>query len=73
MTRHSLLRILQAGVVLGAAVLAMLRFAAIDAGSNSASDTLRPWLIQLGLIGLVALVVVLVLDHLATREARREA
>ena len=66
--RRSLLRILQAGVVLAAAVVAVVRFAAIDAGSQSASDTLRPWLIQLGLIGLVAVAAVLVLGRLATRD-----
>jgi hypothetical protein len=73
MTRHALrrsfLRVLQAGVLLVAAAVAMLRFAVIDAGSHSASDTLRPWLIQLGLIGLVAVTAVLVLDRLATRDA----
>ena len=66
---RSLLRVLQAGVVLAAAAFAVLRFAAIDAGSHSASDTLRPWLIQLVLIGLVAMAAVLVLDRLATRNA----
>jgi hypothetical protein len=73
MTRHALrrtlLRVLQAGVLLVATAVAMLRFAVIDAGSHSASDTLRPWLIQLGLIGLVAVTAVLVLDRLATHYA----
>ena len=67
--RRSLLRALQAGVVLAAVAVAVLRFAAIDARSHSASDTLRPWLIQLGLIGLVAAAAVLVLGWLATRDA----
>jgi len=66
---RSLLRVLQAGVVLAAAAVAVLRFVAIDAGSSSASDTLRPWLIQLGLIALVAVAALLVLGRLAARDA----
>ena len=73
MSRHalsrSLVRVLQAGVILAAAAVAVLQFAAIDARSHSTSDTLRPWLIQLGLIGLLAVAAMLVLGRLATRDA----
>jgi hypothetical protein len=67
--RRSLLGVLQVGIVLVAVAVAVLRFAAIDAGSQSASDTLRPWLIQLALIGLVAAAAVLVLRRLTPRDA----
>lgn len=59
--RRRLLALLQAAVVLVAVGLAVLRFAAIDATSHSASDTLRPWLIQAGTIALVACGIVLLL------------
>ena len=68
--RRTLLRLLQAVVIAAAAILIVLRFMALDAVSHSASDTLRPWIIQAGFIGLAALVVVLVLDRLGARRAR---
>lgn len=40
--------------MLAAIALAVARFIAIDSASHSASDTLRPWLVQLGAIALVA-------------------
>ena len=67
--RRTLLRLLQAVVIAAAAVLIVLRFMALDAVSHSASDTLRPWFIQAGFIGLAAFVVVLVLDRLGARRA----
>ena len=42
-----------------AAVIAIARFIAIDAGSDSASDTLRPWAIQVAVIAAVAAVAIL--------------
>ena len=65
--RHLLLRLLQAVVVMVAVGLVILRFITLDAGSHSASDTLRPWLVQGALIGLVAFAAVFVLNRLATR------
>jgi hypothetical protein len=41
-------------VVVGAVAIAVVRFAAIDATSHSASDTFRPWLIQVAVIAVVA-------------------
>jgi hypothetical protein len=68
--RRTLLRLLQAVVVAAAAILIVVRFMALDAVSHSASDTLRPWIIQAGFIALAALVVVLVLDRLGARSDR---
>ena len=61
--KRPLLRLLQAVVVVAAVGLVILRFIALDAGSHSASDTLRPWLVQGSLIGLAAFVAVLVLNR----------
>ncbi len=54
-------------VVAVAVVLAVVRFVALDAASHSASDTLRPWAIELVAIGLVALLVLWSLDRLVGR------
>ena len=62
-----LVLLLQAVVVMAAVGLVVLRFMALDAGSHSASDTLRPWLVQGALIGLGAFAAVFVLDRLGTR------
>ena len=62
-----LVRLLQAVIVMAAVGLVVLRFMALDAGSHSASDTLRPWLVQGALIGLGAFAAVFVLDRLGTR------
>jgi nicotinamide riboside transporter PnuC len=51
-------------VVLAAVVLAAVRFVAIDASSNSASDTLRPWLIEVAVIAGVAAMIWLAVDRL---------
>jgi len=50
-----------------AIALAAIRFVAIDAGSHSASDTLRPWLIQVAIIVVVAALAWLAIDRLAAR------
>jgi hypothetical protein len=68
--RRTLLRLLQAVVAAAAAGLIVLRFMALDAVSHSASDTLRPWIIQAGLIALTAFGVVVVLDRLGARGDR---
>jgi len=65
--RRLLLRLLQVVVITLAVGLVILRFIALDAGSHSASDTVRPWLVQSALIGLAALAAVFVLNRLATR------
>jgi hypothetical protein len=44
-------------------VVAVLRFAAIDATSHSASDTLRPGLIQVAAIAVLAVVAIAILQR----------
>lgn len=52
-------------------VIAVARFMAIDAGSHSASDTLRPWFIQVAMLVAVALVVVWLVERFLPGAARR--
>ena len=66
-----LVRLLQALAVTGAAALLILRFIALDAASHSASDTLRPWLIESVLIAGLAVLVVVALGRLASRRPTR--
>ncbi len=47
------------------AALAVIRFLAIDSGSHSASDTLRPWLIEMAAVALLATVAILAIDRLS--------
>ena len=61
---------LRAVIVTAAIALAAARFLAIDATSHSNSDTLRPWLIQVALIGLVGLVLWLAVGRLARPRVR---
>jgi uncharacterized membrane protein len=67
--RRRIAVVAQVGIVLVAMLLAAARFVAIDATSHSASDTLRPWIIQTALIAVVAVVAVAAIGRLAT--ARR--
>jgi hypothetical protein len=60
-------RAVHAAILLVASVVAVARFIAIDAGSHSASDTLRPWLIEVGVIGALAITAWVVVDRLAER------
>ena len=53
-----------------AAIIAIARFIAIDASSHSASDTLRPWSIQVAVIAAVAVVAIVGLRRWA-RPRRR--
>jgi hypothetical protein len=48
-------------IIIVAAVVAVFRFAAIDATSHSNSDTLRPWIIQVAVIVAVAVLMIAVL------------
>jgi hypothetical protein len=50
-------------VVIAASVVAAMRFAAIDATSHSASDTLRPWVIQTAVIAVIAIAAIAVLQR----------
>ena len=60
----TLVRLLQIAVIVAAVVLAVIRFFAIDATSHSNSDTLRPWIIQMALIAVVAGAIIWGLDRL---------
>ncbi len=64
--RERLVPILRGAVVLAAVALAAMRFVVIDRGSHSASDTLRPWLIETALIALATIVVVAAVGRLGT-------
>jgi hypothetical protein len=64
--RSRLVTLLQAAVVAAATLLAIVRFFVIDAGSHSASDTLRPWLVETALIAVAATLVVVVIGRLTT-------
>ena len=65
--KRRLIRLLQILVALAAAGFLVQCFWAIDAASHSASDTLRPWLIEVAVVGLVAVVILVALDRVARR------
>ncbi len=69
MTRGVLPRL---AVVLAAVALLAWRFLAIDAGSASASDTLRPWAIETILVCAIAVFVIRGLSWLERRADRGE-
>ena len=53
-----------------AAGVAIARFIALDSSSDSASDTIRPWLIQVGIIAAIAAIFIVGVRRL-TRSRRR--
>jgi hypothetical protein len=55
---------LRAAVGLVAAAVAIARLAALDATSNSASDTLRPWALELAVIALVAAIALAIVGRM---------
>ena len=61
--RNAIAGLASALIVAAAGVVAVLRFAAIDATSHSASDTLRPWLIQVAAIAVLAVVAIAILQR----------
>jgi membrane protein implicated in regulation of membrane protease activity len=61
--RNAIAGLASALVIAAAVVVAVLRFAAIDATSHSASDTLRPWLIQVAAIAVLAVVAIAILQR----------
>jgi hypothetical protein len=61
----SLQRGLRYAIAVAVVVLAVLWFVIVDAGSHSASDTLRPWLGGLVLLGVAGLGLVLLIERLA--------
>ncbi len=64
--RNRLTVIARVAVIATAILLALVRFVALDASSHSASDTLRPWLIEVALIAIAATLVVVVIGRLST-------
>jgi hypothetical protein len=65
--RRVVARLLEVAVGLAAAALVLIRFVAIDATSHSASDTLRPWVIQAALIIVVAAGLIALIERMAAR------
>jgi hypothetical protein len=63
MSRRTLRLLLQGAVIVLAVAVAAIRFAAIDAGSHSASDTLRPWLIEVAGIAVLAAALVIAIGR----------
>ena len=61
------IRVLQALAITVGACLVVVRLVAIDAASSSASDTLRPWIIQCAVIVSVAALVVVALERRRAR------
>lgn len=64
--RNRLAVIARVAVATTAILLALVRFVALDASSHSASDTLRPWLIEVALIAIAAMLVIVVIGRLST-------
>jgi len=64
--RSRLVAVLQGAVLAAAVLLAIVRFIVIDAGSHSASDTLRPWLLEAALIAAAAALAAVVIGRLTT-------
>ncbi len=58
----------QVAIVAAAIVLGVARFAALDAASHSASDTLRPWAVEAAVIAAVAVIAVVVAGRLRATE-----
>ena len=58
-------RLAPLAIVALAIVIAVIRFLAIDATSDSASDTLRPWLIEVAVIAVVTVMSIAVVRRLS--------
>jgi hypothetical protein len=64
--RDRLVLLSRVAIVLVAVALSLARFLAIDAASHSASDTLRPWMIEATVIALVATLAFVAIGRLAS-------
>ena len=64
--RDRLLILSRVATVLVAVALSLARFLAIDAASHSASDTLRPWMIETTVIALVATLAFVAIGRIAS-------
>jgi hypothetical protein len=65
--RDRLLLLARVAIVVVAVAISLARFLAIDAGSHSVSDTLRPWLIETAVIAVVAGLAVFAFGRVASR------
>ena len=65
------LRVARALIIVAAIALVAARFAVIDAGSHSVSDTLRPWLVETALIAAVAVLAIAAVGRLVAPHKRR--
>ena len=70
LVRTKLEKVAAPAIISVAAIIAIARFIAIDASSHSASDTLRPWSLQVAVIAAVAVVAIVGLRRWA-RSRRR--
>jgi hypothetical protein len=68
--RTQLDKVATIAIIAVAAAIAIARFIALDSSSDSVSDTIRPWLIQVGIIVAVAAVFIVGVRRL-TRWRRR--
>jgi ABC-type nickel/cobalt efflux system permease component RcnA len=68
--RRSITTGLQLGIVAVAILLAGAWFIVVDAGSHSASDTLRPWLVGVAVIVLIGGGLVIALGRPSGRRRR---
>jgi len=69
--RPVLVRLAELLLVTAGAALVVLRFVAIDAASHSASDTLRPWVLEAGAIAAAVALVVLAAERTISPRGRR--
>jgi hypothetical protein len=69
--RGRLIPLARLAIVVAAVALSIVRFVAIDAGSHSVSDTMRPWVIQTAVIAVVAGLAVVALGRFAPSRSRR--
>lgn len=70
--RAAFVRFVQLVVVTVAIGIVAWRFVAIDAASDSASDTLRPWLLQAGLVAAGAVLLLAIAERGSGARGRRE-
>jgi len=67
--RGRVVLLVRVGIVVAAIALSVARFLAIDADSHSASDTVRPWIIETALIALVAGIALIAVRRLEYRSS----
>jgi uncharacterized BrkB/YihY/UPF0761 family membrane protein len=65
--RDRLVLLARVAIVVVAVAISLARFVAIDAGSHSASDTLRPWMLETAVIAFIATLAFVAIGRLAPR------